>query len=200
MDRGGPRDGIVACWVRLEEIVAAAGLAPRRSETSAELVTRLLMALDLDPRAIGRLAALYREARFSEHHLGEDRRAEARSALRALHEDLRSRGRSREPRTASSRLWTAADRDRLRLLGGGHAGRPRARRDPRPGLLALVVAATGLVLWTLLDGLDRTSPRTGTAGVEPVRQPGEDTRLIGLDRVLARTWKPRWSRTRCSGR
>ena len=67
--------------------------APRRSETSAELVKRLLIALDLDPRAIGRLAALYREARFSEHDLGEDRRAEARSALRALHEDLRSRGR-----------------------------------------------------------------------------------------------------------
>ncbi len=93
VDRGGPRDGIVACWVRLEEIVAAAGLTPRRSETSAELVKRLLVALDLDPRAIGRLAVLYREARFSEHHLGEDRRAEARSALRALHEDLRSRGR-----------------------------------------------------------------------------------------------------------
>jgi hypothetical protein len=90
---GGPRDGIVACWLRLEEIAAAAGHAARPSETSAELVTRLLVDLDLDPRPIGRLAALYREARFSEHRLGEDSRAEARSALRALHDELRARGR-----------------------------------------------------------------------------------------------------------
>jgi hypothetical protein len=88
---GDPRNGIVACWLRLEEVVAAAGHPRRRSETSSELVVRVLHSLDLDPRAIGTLAALYREARFSEHHLGEDARTTAESALRTLHEDLRPR-------------------------------------------------------------------------------------------------------------
>jgi hypothetical protein len=89
---GTPRNGIVACWLRLQEVVTDAGLPPRPSETSAEFVVRALRALDLDPRAVGSLAALYREARFSEHHLGEDRRTAARSALQTLHEDLRAQG------------------------------------------------------------------------------------------------------------
>jgi hypothetical protein len=48
----------------------------------------VLHALDLDPHAIGELARLYREARFSEHELGEDVRARAREALRLLERDL----------------------------------------------------------------------------------------------------------------
>jgi hypothetical protein len=65
---------------------------PRRSETSAEFVVRTLRAIDVDPRPIGALAALYREARFSDHELGEARRTAAREALQALHEELRGRG------------------------------------------------------------------------------------------------------------
>ena len=53
---------------------------------------RALHTLDLDPRAIGSLAALYREARFSEHELGEAARDDARSALQRLRDDLRSHG------------------------------------------------------------------------------------------------------------
>ena len=89
---GSPRNAIVACWLRLQDIVADAGLPPRPSETSTEFVVRTLRALDLDPRPIGRLAGLYREARFSDHALGEDSRTAAREALEALHEDLRARG------------------------------------------------------------------------------------------------------------
>jgi hypothetical protein len=89
---GSVRNGIVACWLRLEHIVATAGYPRSPSETSSEFVVRVLKALDLDPRAAGTLAALYREARFSEHDLGEDVRTAARSALQALHEDLRVRG------------------------------------------------------------------------------------------------------------
>lgn len=92
VEQGDARNGIVACWLRLQEIVAAAGLPPHPSETSAEFVVRTLKALDLDPRAIGTLAALYREARFSEHEIGEDGRTAARSALHVLHDDLRVRG------------------------------------------------------------------------------------------------------------
>ena len=90
VERGGPRDGVVACWLRLEETVASSGVAPRPSETSSELAARVLQSLDVDPRAVARLAALYREARFSAHPMGEQSRAEAREALRTLHHDLSS--------------------------------------------------------------------------------------------------------------
>ena len=89
---GSVRNGIVGCWLRLEQAVAAAGCPRVPAETSSEFVVRVLKSLDLDPRAAGTLAALYREARFSEHELGEDKRTAARTALLSLHEDLRTRG------------------------------------------------------------------------------------------------------------
>jgi hypothetical protein len=76
--------------LRLEEAVAAAGVRPGVAETSTELVSRVLHSLDVDPRAVATLAALYREARFSEHPMGEDARAAARASLTRLHEDLRA--------------------------------------------------------------------------------------------------------------
>jgi Domain of unknown function (DUF4129) len=90
VEQGGPRDGIVACWLRLEQTVASLGLPPRPSETAAELVARLLSTLDVDPRPVAALARLYGEARFSEHEMDEDARTAARSALLLLHADLRS--------------------------------------------------------------------------------------------------------------
>jgi hypothetical protein len=88
---GTPRNGIVACWLRLQESVEEAGVPPRRSDTSAEFVQRALRSLDLDPRPVATLAALYREARFSEHPVGEDARDAARAALESLHADLAAR-------------------------------------------------------------------------------------------------------------
>jgi hypothetical protein len=85
---GTPRNGIVACWLRLEDVVGAAGLPRKPSETSTEFTVRILRALDLDPRAVGGLSRLYREARFSEHELDETARTAARSALQQLHSDL----------------------------------------------------------------------------------------------------------------
>jgi hypothetical protein len=95
VEEGTPRNGIVACWLRLEEDIADAGLPRRPWETSGELVVRVLRQLDLDPRAVGTLARLYREARFSTHELGEDARSEARSCLDRFHADLGALGRSR---------------------------------------------------------------------------------------------------------
>lgn len=88
VEQGEVRNGIVRCWARLEDAVADAGLPRARHETSAEFTVRVLHALDLDPHAIGELARLYREARFSEHELGEDSRARARESLLALERDL----------------------------------------------------------------------------------------------------------------
>ena len=92
---GDPRNGIVRCWVRLEEAVADAGLPRDAHETSAEFTVRVLHVLDLDPHAIGELAGLYREARFSEHPLTEDARGAARDALTRLQDDLAAVRRSR---------------------------------------------------------------------------------------------------------
>lgn len=88
LDLGAPADGIVACWLRLERSVADAGVRRWSWETSSEYAVRVLHALDLDPRAVAGLAALYREARFSDHLLGEDARAAARTHLRRVAADL----------------------------------------------------------------------------------------------------------------
>lgn len=85
---GSPRNGIVRCWLRMEEVTAEAGLPREEWETSAEFTVRVLRTLDLDPRGVGTLARLYREARFSDHELGEDARQAARAALQRLHSDL----------------------------------------------------------------------------------------------------------------
>ena len=93
---GTPRNAIVACWVRLEDAVTAAGLEPNRAETPAELTARVLSRYAVGRAAIDELAELYREARFSTHELGEGDRERAVRALRRLHDDLRS-GRSAAP-------------------------------------------------------------------------------------------------------
>lgn len=86
---GAPTDAIVACWVRLEDEVTAAGLKEDRSRTSTEVVADVLGEYDVDAEALAELAALYREARFSEHALTEAHRARARDALTTVHVDLR---------------------------------------------------------------------------------------------------------------
>lgn len=88
LQEGDPRDGIVRCWLRLEEVIAEVGLPRDPAETSSEFTVRVLHTLDLDPRAIGALAGLYREARFSDHVLGESARTSARTMLEQLHSDL----------------------------------------------------------------------------------------------------------------
>jgi hypothetical protein len=91
---GSPRNGIVACWLLVEEAIAEAGLPRLPWETSTEFTVRVLHRLDIDPRSIGTLSRLYREARFSEHPMGEDARDVARAALGQLDEELRAMGAS----------------------------------------------------------------------------------------------------------
>jgi len=92
LTRGEPRNAIVATWVVLEEGAAAAGLPRHAAETSTEYVHRVLRSWDVDPRSLGELAALFREARFSTHALVEEHRSRALRALATIRADL---GRSR---------------------------------------------------------------------------------------------------------
>jgi Domain of unknown function (DUF4129) len=82
------RNGIVACWVLLEETAANVGIPRLPAETATELVVRFLHTLDVDPRPVATLARLYHEARFSTHELPADARTRAERALADIHADL----------------------------------------------------------------------------------------------------------------
>jgi Domain of unknown function (DUF4129) len=82
------RDGIILCWHRLEQLAAEAGFARSPADTSTDLASRLLHALPVSPEPLNRLAALYREARFSSHPLGAAAVAQARADLAQLRSEL----------------------------------------------------------------------------------------------------------------
>ncbi len=87
---GTPRNAIVRCWIVLEEAVAATGTGRLASETSAEFTARVIGERSVDATAIGDLAALYREARFSRHSLAEHHRQAAVAAVERLRQQLRA--------------------------------------------------------------------------------------------------------------
>jgi len=87
---GSPRNAIVECWLLLEHAVVAAGVGRNPADTSTELTVRVLTKLQVDEGAIEHLAALYREARFSDHAMGEDARSAAVDALDDIHDGLRA--------------------------------------------------------------------------------------------------------------
>lgn len=88
LERGAPRNAIVAAWVALELAATGAGLPRHPAETSTEYVERVLQVWAVDARDLGELAALYREARFSTHPLTETHRRRAVSALTSIRADL----------------------------------------------------------------------------------------------------------------
>ena len=90
LQRGAPRNAIVECWLLLEAAVVDVGVQRDPSDTSAEFTQRVLATVSVDPTAIADLAALYREARFSDHPMNEASRRAAIEALDAVHDGLRS--------------------------------------------------------------------------------------------------------------
>lgn len=92
LELGSPRNAIVACWLRLEEAVGLAGFPRRPSETSTEFATRILGSLAVDATMFNGFARFYREARFSDHEMGEPARRAAIAALRSLYDDIADTG------------------------------------------------------------------------------------------------------------
>ena len=88
LDHGTSSEAVINAWLTLDRSARAVGIDDDAARTPAELVTAVLDEHAVDPAAIERLAALYREARFSEHPIGEEHRAAARQALRTVREDL----------------------------------------------------------------------------------------------------------------
>ncbi|WP_076259062.1 DUF4129 domain-containing protein [Intrasporangium flavum] len=85
---GEPRNAIVAAWLALETSAAATGLPRDPAETSTEYTARVIGTWAIDRDRLADLAALYREARFSVHDLGEIHRDRAVADLRVLSADL----------------------------------------------------------------------------------------------------------------
>jgi hypothetical protein len=85
---GQARNAIVACWDRFEEQAERVGLARHEWETSSEFTIRVLDLVSADAGAVSTLERLYREARFSEHPIGESHRRDAVEALEAIHLSL----------------------------------------------------------------------------------------------------------------
>ncbi|GLZ76406.1 hypothetical protein Afil01_12130 [Actinorhabdospora filicis] len=93
IDEGGdPRRAVIACWLSLEKAAARAGVERLASETSTELVHRVLAAHRINPRALDRLASLYRDARYAPHDVTDSMRADARQALVELDAQLTTTG------------------------------------------------------------------------------------------------------------
>lgn len=92
LERGEARNAIVACWSHLEHTVTGAGFERDPADTPTEFTARVLARFDVDRVAIDDLAALYREARFSTHEMGEPERTRALSALDAIHAGIAASG------------------------------------------------------------------------------------------------------------
>jgi hypothetical protein len=85
---GQIRDGVILCWRRLEQTAEAAGLRRSPADTSSDLAGRLLASMPLSEAPLNRLAALYREARFSTHPIPAEAVAQARADLAQLRSEL----------------------------------------------------------------------------------------------------------------
>lgn len=94
---GTPRNAIVEVWNRFEALAGSVGIRRRPWDTSSEFTLRMLDAMDADSAAVGRLAGLYREARFSDHEVTEEHRAAAVAALDTIHAGLVARGSRARP-------------------------------------------------------------------------------------------------------
>ncbi len=74
----------------LEEHAATLGLPRTDAETSSEYVERVVASSSVDPAPISGFAAMYREARFSDHEVGDAHRERAIITLRRVSSALSS--------------------------------------------------------------------------------------------------------------
>lgn len=83
-----PREAVIACYVRMEAALAAAGSARRATESPLELVARVLAEQDVPEADVRRLTTLFEEARFSSHPVTDHMRRDARRSLDAVADAL----------------------------------------------------------------------------------------------------------------
>lgn len=89
------RRAVIAAYARLERALGASGVARSRQETAEEYVARILGKLEVDDRAVRRLADLFTRAKFSDHAVDETMKEEAIGALAQIRDELRAAARLR---------------------------------------------------------------------------------------------------------
>lgn len=129
---GDARAAVIACWVRLEEVAAAAGTAREPGDSPAELVNRLLGAHQISVSVLRTLADLYRAARYGTHEIDSSMRGRARVALGQLRLELETSrsgplGPDDAPSLAYAAVPDAVDRPRP---GAPDDHLPHPRRRP----------------------------------------------------------------------
>lgn len=87
-DAADPRTAVIACWVRLEQAAAAAGVPRLPDDTATDLVVRMLARRHLDAGVLNGFADVYRRARYATHRVDDDMRLQARASLHRLRDEL----------------------------------------------------------------------------------------------------------------
>lgn len=108
---GEARAAIIACYAAMEESLSAAGVPRLNSDSPADLLARAAAGGLIQGTAPGRLAELFREARFSTHDLGENKLAGARTALDGILAQVTARQREAAARAAAEAAAAQAARD-----------------------------------------------------------------------------------------
>lgn len=99
-----PRKAVIAAYARMERTLAAFGFPRRPAEAPGEFLERTLSELAVASRSIGRLTALYEQARFSQHEVDPVMKEQAIEALETVRDELRAEEiRQREEREAAFR-------------------------------------------------------------------------------------------------
>ena len=88
---GDAREAVIACYSAMEVAVTAGGGSRQATDTPEEFLRRVTAAKLIPEGPARRLTELFREARFSSHRIGEEKRDAAREALREISEHLRVR-------------------------------------------------------------------------------------------------------------
>jgi hypothetical protein len=81
---GTPRNAVVQCWLLLVQSLERHGVTPDPAQSPTELARHALSQVSTDASAVTELTALFLEARFSEHPIGEESRRRAEAALRRI--------------------------------------------------------------------------------------------------------------------
>lgn len=84
------RRAVIAAYARMEQVLAAHGVARRPSETAEEYLERVLAGLHLSPASARRLTGLFEQAKFSHHEVDAAMKESAIGALEQVRDELHS--------------------------------------------------------------------------------------------------------------
>jgi hypothetical protein len=92
-----PRKAVIACYARMERILAVHGLPRRHSEAPLEYLSRVLLDLNVTKPAVSKLTALFERAKFSHHDIDSTMKDEAIDALVTFRDRMRAVGKYEDP-------------------------------------------------------------------------------------------------------